>query len=105
MLTKAQLQAALDASDDRRERLAYENATLRSNLESLHKRIRGLAVDLGAVQTEDAVEDVRRAVERLRLLAVEARAGRKLLSKNGWFRNPGPVAQSFYRAARAAAGE
>lgn len=36
---------------------------LRSDLESLHKRIRGLAVDLGGVQTDDAVEDARKAAE------------------------------------------
>lgn len=35
-------------------------------LESLHKRIRGLAVDLGATLTDDPVEDVRRAVEGMR---------------------------------------
>ncbi len=32
-------------------------------VETLHKRIRGLAVDSGAVQTDDPVEDARRGME------------------------------------------
>ncbi len=35
----------------------------RRELETLHKRIRGLAVDSGAVQTDDPVEDARRGME------------------------------------------
>ena len=101
----------------RPEKLCATCALLRSQLDSLHARIRGLAVDCGAVQTEDAVEDVRRAVERLRLLAVEARAGRKVNDHLGvcfekwddpldayedWFTSK---LWNVYAAARAAAGE
>lgn len=37
-----------------------------SALASLHTRLRALAADLGAVATEDPVEDVRRAAEGMR---------------------------------------
>ena len=50
----------------RPEKLCATCALLRSQLDSLHARIRGLAVDCGAVQTEDAVEDVRKVVEGMR---------------------------------------
>ncbi len=58
----------------RPEKLCATCALLRSQLDSLHKRIRALAVDCGAVQTEDAVEDVRRAMEGMREVVSAAKA-------------------------------
>ena len=48
---------------DNMEAARYDREQAEAKLSALYKGIRGLAMDSGAVQTDDAVDDVRRALE------------------------------------------